>query len=403
LAVLLPLWFLATACSRATPEVEALQEPPVRTTPGIRLPTVIPSLIAVPTQTRIPYPALSAKDWIRASSSASSTIMFYCDYQLIACGNVYAEILQLMQLHPSEIGLIYRHYPLVMFNDKALLASMVAESAGIQGKFWEMHDILFDQQDEWLMLSGEDFIHWAVGSIEEMGLQPDDFRAALDDEALRQSILLSLQAAVEAGIGSAPTIFIGEHQLLLPPNLPNLEAAYQLDRLREKQFNSYPEMIIEPDLTYIARLLVDQGEVVIQLFPGRSPLGVNSFVFLVEHNWYEGSGIHRVLPGALVELGDPSGTGLGNPGYHFPTETDPALNFAEKGTVALVSSGPGLSSGQFFISLSSLPEFDGSRTIIGRVISGIELLEGLKPRDPLAHLLQPYEMSIHAIQIEVRE
>jgi cyclophilin family peptidyl-prolyl cis-trans isomerase/protein-disulfide isomerase len=399
-AVLVTIIMMANACTSSTPE---LANTPQVTVPRIPLPSAIPTVSVFPTLTSIPYPPLSASDWTQGTESASITVLLYCDYQLIACANVYAEIQQLLKMHLEEIHFIYRHYPLVAFNDKSLLASVMAESAGMQGRFWEMHELLFTQQHEWLAYSSEDFVQWATGAIAELDGNVDDFLAAVDDEDLRNSILLSLRAAVDSGIGTAPSTFIGSQQLLLPPSLHNLEAAFRLAQLYENQYSSYPDRVIEEGRTYIARIIVEQGEIVLQLFPERSPLGVNSFVFLVEQNWYEGSGMHRVIPGALIESGDPSGTGIGDPGYHFKLETDPALGFEEKGMVALASSGPGVNAGRFFINLAPLPDLNGERTIIGKVISGLELLEVLAQRDPDVDLLIPYEMNILDIQIEVRE
>jgi cyclophilin family peptidyl-prolyl cis-trans isomerase len=118
-------------------------------------------------------------------------------------------------------------------------------------------------------------------------------------------------------------------------------------------------------------------------------MAVNSFVFLARQGWFDGSIFHRVLPGNLAETGDPSGTGLGGPGYFFATELDPALTFGEAGVVALSSAGMGTNGSQFFISLAPLPQFDGTRTIFGRWSRGLGDPAGLRRRDPLFDLWSP--------------
>jgi cyclophilin family peptidyl-prolyl cis-trans isomerase len=159
-------------------------------------------------------------------------------------------------------------------------------------------------------------------------------------------------------------------------------------------------MLIDPEGTYRATLHLDQGEIVIDLFPASAPMAVNSFVFLARQGWFDGCIFHRVLPGTLAETGDPSGTGLGGPGYFFATELDPALTFGEAGVVALTSAGLGTNGSQFFITLAPLPQFNGTRSIFGRVASGLEILQGLARRDPLFDLLSPPGAIILRVTIE---
>jgi cyclophilin family peptidyl-prolyl cis-trans isomerase len=161
-------------------------------------------------------------------------------------------------------------------------------------------------------------------------------------------------------------------------------------------------MLIDPEATYRATLQLDRGEIVIDLFPASAPMAVNSFVFLAGQGWFDGCIFHRVLPGTLAETGDPSGTGLGGPGYFFATEIDPALTFEEAGVVALTSAGLGTNGSQFFITLAPLPQLNGTRSVFGRVASGLEILQGLARRDPLFNLLNPPGATILRVTIEER-
>jgi cyclophilin family peptidyl-prolyl cis-trans isomerase len=109
---------------------------------------------------------------------------------------------------------------------------------------------------------------------------------------------------------------------------------------------------------------------------------VNSFLFLVKHGWYDDITFHRVIPDLFAQTGDPSGTGKGNPGYYIVTEFDPALKFNKPGMVAMVNSGPDTSGSQFFITYAPTAQFDGKYTIFGEVLSGMDVLKLLTPRDP---------------------
>jgi len=113
--------------------------------------------------------------------------------------------------------------------------------------------------------------------------------------------------------------------------------------------------------------------------------------------------IFRVEPGALVETGDPSDTGFGDAGYHLPDEIDAAWNFDEAGVVALSSAGPGSGGSRFFITLQPLPLLNGSRTVFGRVVEGLDLLMDLPAREPAIDLLSPDAAIVRRVRIEETE
>jgi len=109
---------------------------------------------------------------------------------------------------------------------------------------------------------------------------------------------------------------------------------------------------------------------------------VNSFLFLVRNGWYDNITFHRVIPDMFAQTGDPSGTGKGNPGYYVITEFDPSLLFDRPGMVAMVNSGPDTSGSQFFITYGPTAQYNGQYTIFGEVLSGMDVLKQLTPRDP---------------------
>jgi len=89
-----------------------------------------------------------------------------------------------------------------------------------------------------------------------------------------------------------------------------------------------------------------------------------------------------VISNYVVQTGDPSGTGMGNPGYFIDSETASGLKFDRPGMVGLNNSGADTNGSQFFITLAPTPNLDGGYTIIGQVISGLDVLSQLSPRDP---------------------
>jgi cyclophilin family peptidyl-prolyl cis-trans isomerase len=127
--------------------------------------------------------------------------------------------------------------------------------------------------------------------------------------------------------------------------------------------------------------MVKGGEFAIQLFPDKAPVTVNSFVFLAGQGFYNGTTFHRVLDGFMAQGGDPTGTGSGGPGYQFANENND-LHFDKAGVVAMANAGPDTNGSQFFITFGPQPQLDGGYTIFGQVISGMDVVNGLRRRNP---------------------
>ena len=141
-------------------------------------------------------------------------------------------------------------------------------------------------------------------------------------------------------------------------------------------------MVIDPLKQYIATIETEKGDIVLELFPDIAPMTVNSFVFLSRDGWLDGVTFHRVLPGFMAQGGDPSGTGMGGPGYAFKNETSPDLKFDREGLLAMANSGPDTNGSQFFITYGPAEHLNGSYTIFGEVLEGMDVVNSLTPRDP---------------------
>ncbi len=165
---------------------------------------------------------------------------------------------------------------------------------------------------------------------------------------------------------------------------PAQEAASNPSELpNPKKYDSVPAMQIDKQKRYTATVkMVKGGEFVIQLYPDKAPLAVNSFVFLAREGFFDGVTFHRVLDGFMAQGGDPTGTGGGGPGYQFDNE-DSDLKFDKAGVVAMANAGRDTNGSQFFITFAPAPHLDGGYTIFGQVISGMDIVNGLRRRDPL--------------------
>jgi cyclophilin family peptidyl-prolyl cis-trans isomerase len=171
----------------------------------------------------------------------------------------------------------------------------------------------------------------------------------------------------------------------LPPATEPVDAAPTQEAsapANSKQYDSYPPMTIDPQKKYFATVkMAKGGEFVVQLFPDKAPLAVNSFVFLAREGYFDGVTFHRVLEGFMAQGGDPTGTGFGGPGYEFDNE-DSDLTFDKAGVVAMANSGRDTNGSQFFITFVPTPELNGGYTIFGQVTEGMDVVNGITRRDP---------------------
>lgn len=139
-----------------------------------------------------------------------------------------------------------------------------------------------------------------------------------------------------------------------------------------RQFEAPPEMCLEPGVTYTAEFTTNFGDFSIELDADRAPNTVNNFVVLARYRYYDDTICHRILPGFVIQCGDPTGTGTGSPGYRFADELPEAGEY-EIGSVAMANSGPDTNGSQFFIITgergAALPP---SYSLFGEVVAGLD-------------------------------
>jgi peptidyl-prolyl cis-trans isomerase B (cyclophilin B) len=122
------------------------------------------------------------------------------------------------------------------------------------------------------------------------------------------------------------------------------------------------------------------GDVTIEFFPDDAPKTVENFVTLAKGGFYDGLTFHRVVPGFVVQGGDPKGDGTGGPGYQIKAEFNRQKHV--RGTVAMArSQDPDSAGSQFYITYGPTPHLDNNYTVFGRVISGMELVDGIQKGD----------------------
>jgi peptidyl-prolyl cis-trans isomerase B (cyclophilin B) len=156
--------------------------------------------------------------------------------------------------------------------------------------------------------------------------------------------------------------------------------------MTKKQWNNPPEMQIDPDNNYQAKMETTRGQIELELYPQHAPKTVNNFVFLAREGYYDGVTFHRVISNFMIQGGDPTGTGSGGPGYKFEDEVKGNPLRHEASVISMANAGPNTNGSQFFITHFPQPHLDGKHTVFGRVIEGKDVVDSIKQGDQIISL-----------------
>ena len=146
-------------------------------------------------------PPVGERDHIDGPETAPLTLVEYGDYECPHCGRAYPIIKAVQQELGAELRFVYRNFPLSEAHPHAQHAAEAAESAAVEGKYWEMHDILFEHQDA---LGDADL----VGYAEELGIDADRVRRELEMETHAARVRADFRSGVRSGVNGTPTFFV---------------------------------------------------------------------------------------------------------------------------------------------------------------------------------------------------
>ncbi|MHB1710414.1 MAG: peptidylprolyl isomerase [Acidimicrobiales bacterium] len=160
----------------------------------------------------------------------------------------------------------------------------------------------------------------------------------------------------------------------MSPQIPEADGSSP----KTQRFDGQPPMIIDPARRYTAEMATTKGTMIIALDPLAAPKTVNNFVFLARWHFYDGIVFHRIIPGFMLQGGDPEGTGRGGPGYRFDDELPPPGRY-ELGSLAMANAGSNTNGSQFFI----ISGPDGVRlppsySLFGKVVGGTETISAIE-------------------------
>ncbi len=349
-------------------------------------------------------PDLDEDDHVVGPDDAQITFIEYADFQCPACAGLHTLRDYLTEKYGDQLRFVYRHLPLTSIHDKAIITAEATEAAAAQGKFWEMHDLLYEKKDDWSGLSEEAVVEKLIEYAGELDLDTERFEKELNDHIYREQIMADYEAYQEYGQMATPTYVI--NKIFYPTRefggFGRLEAFIALVSMQDQMYDSPPPQVIDADKDYVATIQTTKGDIEVDLFEERVPTNVNSFAFLAQDGWYDGLDFFFVDHEQVALSGDPTNSGgaLPYPGYTCGDETTLDLSFDEAGLLALYTPAPNQNSSSFFITYAPQPDFTGNFTIIGRVTEGMEVAESLTERQPGPD--QPEPDAIETILIEER-
>ena len=156
----------------------------------------------------------NTESYFKGSSDAKVILVEFSDFECLACAQ-YSQILrQIDESYRDDVKIVFRHFPLESIHENAMFAANAAEAAGTRGKFWKMHDIVYEKQSEWNSLSGDELLAKFLEYASEIGINDiDEFSKEIRDTVYQEKINKDLDAANQLNLNSTPTIFLNGVQL----------------------------------------------------------------------------------------------------------------------------------------------------------------------------------------------
>ena len=168
----------------------------------------------------VTVPPLAEGDWVKGNRDARTVLIEYSDFQCPACAFYYPYLKRLSEEFGDDLAIVYRHFPLPM-HQNAKTAAAASDAAGRQGKFWEMHDAIFDSQRLWegSTNAGNLFVEYA----KKIGLDVEKFTADMMSDEVQNNVRVAYQTSVRIGLNATPSIFLDGKQLENPRDYEDLK------------------------------------------------------------------------------------------------------------------------------------------------------------------------------------
>ncbi|HZY45472.1 MAG TPA: thioredoxin domain-containing protein, partial [Anaerolineae bacterium] len=271
---------VAPSAATATPAISIVPQITAQpTTDFSQFPTTVPGTPApTPDIEKVINP--QPDDWTRGAVSPTVTFIEWSDFQCPYCSQFAPVLEKLLKAYPNDVRVVYRHFPLISIHDKALLAAEATEAAGAQGKFWEMHDVIFSNHDIWENAAPADFRKTLDTYATQIGLDVKQFGTDLDGGKYEKKVMDAYNLAAQLGLSGTPFILVNQNpwpndlNYLSYNNVVGIVKLFA--ELPQKQFKQAPVMALDAKKSFVATLKTDQGDIVIKLYADITPIAVNN-------------------------------------------------------------------------------------------------------------------------------
>ncbi|MFL6227824.1 MAG: DsbA family protein [Pyrinomonadaceae bacterium] len=171
---------------------------------------------------------------VRGQQNAPVVFEEFADFQCPTCANMHSVVKQLVEKYPTQVGVGFRHFPLREMHKHAAEAARAAEAAALQGKFWEMHDLLYDKQKEWE--APDDARPLFTQYAQTLGLNMQKFNEDIDSSIVAMRIVADERRGAALGVHATPTFYINGRELTFDESntLDKLSAAVDQELARKK-------------------------------------------------------------------------------------------------------------------------------------------------------------------------
>jgi protein-disulfide isomerase len=147
-------------------------------------------------------------DHVYAKADSTVVLIEYGDFQCPACGSENSKIMKIAEDYKDKISFIFRNYPLTLIHSNAKAAAGAAEAAGLQGKYWEMHDLLYKNQNDWQSLNSDERSKKFISYAEELKLDTEKFKADTNSDAITKKINFDTAQGKKINISGTPTFVL---------------------------------------------------------------------------------------------------------------------------------------------------------------------------------------------------
>jgi protein-disulfide isomerase len=150
---------------------------------------------------------------VYGNPDAKVVFVEYGDYQCPSCGGAYAQVKSATEQYKDKVAFVFRNFPLTTLHPNARVAAAAAEAAGLQGKYWDMHNKLYENQSDWESLSGTARTDAFVNYAESLGLDANKFKDDLASKAINKKISFDQAVGKKIGVSATPTFYLNGEKL----------------------------------------------------------------------------------------------------------------------------------------------------------------------------------------------